>query len=564
MFRRSKEDGGTGRSIDGVSRAQAGEASVLPAAYLPWQDDNDEVVEAAGERLQVQIVEYFQGKPAEDEEPVIATARLRREFLKRLAKHEVGEPILVEWLLKVRDPLHDGQVGAEKMLEAIKADSRQVQILAVAAGYNQKTWRQVDALALQKLLETARSKGEDLRTPIGFWRFSQKFLRSIRPRAGERLVGLYRQSMESLERSLYGKRAELYREFLQLQAEAEREFPELAPQPKVAKPQVKFTPVTAEQRSEMMGRAVIAGDAWRQDGQEWRLSVHNLTEAELVPAYELAESKVCVSELFNLPDGHLAVLAYVPDGQSVKVRSFYRSRSCGVWRYLPDYVRKPSGGIDFYGTGYAEESVTLPVAMQAALAELEKKHGVKKCDTTYNLEFFFAGTAAGYDSRQEYQTLLGYDRMRGDYYREVSKEPLNHDFEMTGMHKKAPYTLGIDHSRSPDFDQRVAVFDTVTLDAGRVKAEAFKSFDGQYCWVFFQDAKERVWIGQVEALSPLTSAGVDRDYVEMGDFMTPLYDYTNQAGVYGDQSDTRDARQCMWNNYLSNVPLIRAYLERGK
>ena len=44
--------------------------------------------------------------------------------------------------------------------------------------------------------------------------------------------------------------------------------------------------------------------------------------------------------------------------------------------------------------------------------------------------------------------------------------------------------------------------------------------------------------------------------------MTPLYEHTSQAGIYGDRSDTKGARQCMWNNYLSNIPLIQEYLRK--
>ena len=97
---------------------------------------------------------------------------------------------------------------------------------------------------------------------------------------------------------------------------------------------------------------------------------------------------------------------------------------------------------------------------------------------------------------------------------------------------------------------------------GRVIVDGFKSYDGQYNWLFCRDGKGRAWVGQVEAISPINTMGIRRDWIALGDFMTPLYEHTSQAGIYGDRNDTKGARQCMWSNYLSNVPLIQEYLRR--
>ncbi len=152
--------------------------------------------------------------------------------------------------------------------------------------------------------------------------------------------------------------------------------------------------------------------------------------------------------------------------------------------------------------------------------------------------------------------------MKGDYYQEVSRDPLNHDMGVGDLgHKKAPYTLSIDHSRSPNFNHKIAEFEVMVADLGNVRVEGFRSWDDQYNWLFARDMRERAWIENVEVLSPLTSTGLRRDFVMMGDLTTALYEHTNQAGSYGDRNDTKGARQCMWHNYLSNVPLIKEYLQ---
>lgn len=81
--------------------------------------------------------------------------------------------------------------------------------------------------------------------------------------------------------------------------------------------------------------------------------------------------------------------------------------------------------------------------------------------------------------------------------------------------------------------------ETETGDAGPVEIEGFSSHDGQLVWMFANDAKGRIWIPHVEAVAPVTALGLRRDFVMMGDFVTPLYEYTANAGIYGDRDDTR-------------------------
>lgn len=620
MFGRLKPQKSDSRSIDGMrdARTPEGGAVVLDADVLPW------MAEAAAEK-EAQKVELERKKAAQqdkiiaffdiDEKSLVTpeeivglgsqglrelrrkrlselrrmtleaedlqiTDKQREEFLKKLTRGEVTATDEANFLLLIRDPIHDEKIGATKMFDRIAADPRQTQILAVAAGYNLKNWQKVDKEALGRILGVVQTRGDDYRTPVGFAKLRKHFLDGIRPKAKEQVYQCYVKSMNELEKVLYGQRLEFYRQFEALRKEAvRRQIEEAQNEPKEQAGVVlqsrlerreevvperrmreKFTLINSERGGEMLGRAVINGAAWRGDGGEKFLNTHDLVEAKLGPTYAVlvGDVEISLSRVFQLSSGQTAVMAYVPEKGSYKVRSYYRNAAQGLWCYLPDYVRRVDGGIESYGVGYSSASITLPYELQLALAQIEDKYGVT---VARGAEFVFAGTAQAYDNAQEYQTLWSQGKLKGDYYNEVSSEPINHDMGLNGTSgKKAPYTLGIDYAKSPDFGKRRIRFETSTADAGAVEIEGFSSHDGQLVWLFCSDVKGRAWIPHVEAVSPIVATGLRRDWVMMGDFVTPLYEYTSQAGIYGDRSDTRGARQCMWENYLSNVPLIKDYL----
>lgn len=606
MFRRSAQN------IDGVKgrRKKSQSEVVLDAKVLPWKPDpaaEEAKQKAARDQAQAEIqqkriISFFNAEAKvevtpeeivgmdsrslkdlkrarandlrraaiEAEDPQV-TPEERAEFLQKLADGKVTARDENNFLLLVCDTPRDAARDFGKMFEQIAKDTRQLQIVAVAAGYNLANWQQVDKAALPRILTDVQEDGDDYRTPVGFLKLRRHFLEGIRPRAKEQVYKSYVQSMNELEATLYGVRLEYFRQFELLRHEARKLLPMVETKAKAkskdpAQPtEVQLDVLTSERSAELMGRAVIAGDSWRGGGIERSLSTHALTLAKLVPLFTLRVdgTEISLSDIFGLPGGRAAVIAYVAVGDEVKVRTYYRANTQGFWRYLPDYTRRADGKIDFYCIGYGEESVMVPMEVQAALAQIEKMRGMKVLPGTTDPEFLAAGTAAAYDSRQDYQTQWSYGRMRGDYYQEVSAEPVNHDFGIHGSgQKKAPYTLSIDYNRAPDFGTRVLRYEIETADAGPVTVDGFRSVDGQYNWLFCRDSKGRAWVGQVEAISPMTSMGIRRDFIALGDFMTPLYEHTGQAGIYGDRNDTKGARQCMWSNYLSNIPLIQEYLKK--
>lgn len=339
-------------------------------------------------------------------------------------------------------------------------------------------------------------------------------------------------------------------------------------QPVVAQPLVADLPevkrLTSEKAESILTRVLIEGDAWRQNDHEYRLNVHHVMRAELMPAYGVKfEGKdLYFSVPFQLTNGRLAILGYIQTDDGVKMRAFYRCQTQGLWRYVPDYVRDTGrlSGIGAFGIGYGDRSLWLPIGLQAVLSQIEAQAGSKKI-TVANPNFFLAGTVKAYDSLVSYREALTSGRTEGDYYKEVANEAFNHDFKYLGSRKEAPQTLAINAEKAPDFSKMTASFTTHSNMAGEISAEAFLSKDGSYEWLFCRDRKGRVWVAQVEARSELTSLMLRREWLFMGDLMTPIYDYSRRTGGYGDSRDVKGPCQGMWTKYLSKIPLIQEYVK---
>ena len=566
MFRRFKPTKTDVRSIDGMRRREM-DGDLLDASLLPWDETTNETVATdttSAEVQRQQIIRYFlEGcTPAcLSDTKWRATAEQAKEFRKKISKGEIAETDETELLLAVRDPLNNPKIGSRRIFESIMTDPRQRQILAVMAGYTESNWQELDETALEKFLTKRENGKADYRTPVGFEKAKRRFLERIRPRASEAVLEAYARSMESLEKVLYGRRLDYYKQFERLKQEASMSEQELA-DAQVIKPEVNQ--LTAEKAESILARAVIEGDAWQQNGKDYQLSTHHLMQAGLEPAFSVKfEGKeFYFSTPFKLASGKLAILGYMLGKHDVmKVRSYYRAQPQGLWRYVPDYVRDVNkvSGIACFGQGYNEVSLSLPAGLQMVLAEIESRVGCKQITVT-NPNFFLVGTAKAYNSLQDYREMLISNYKTGDYYTEVASEPFNHEFQATDGYHVAPQTLAISYEKMPDFTHKSAEFTTHVSLVGEVKAEAFRSHDGQLEWLFFRDNLGRAWIGQVEPLAKLTTLGLRQEWLLMGDFTTPLYDFSRYSGGYGDASDVKGPRQCMWRNYLSKIPLIQEYI----
>lgn len=355
--------------------------------------------------------------------------------------------------------------------------------------------------------------------------------------------------------------AELAEERAAEQKQAEQA--QIAADREVQPPQPLYSLLPPDRREQVLALSVIDGDPWRQNGQDFPLTTSSLLSADLYPQYQiiLDGRPIYLSAVFATSNATAACIAYVSAKSSVKVRSFYRDKLTGLWCYLPDYIRTLDGnGIDLLGQGYHERSVILPIPLQATLSNLEQS---PINITITNPDFLFAGTAKAYDTQPAYNTAKSAKQLRGDFYHEVSHTPVNADAKLIapGHRKIAPQLLSTNAELAPDFYLPIAFYNTYTALTAHTFASAYPSNDQACNWLFLRDERSRVWVAQIEFLSPLTSTGCRHDWLAATDIETPLYEFSRLADDYGNNTDIRGGRVGMWDNYLSQVPLIQQFLK---
>lgn len=283
------------------------------------------------------------------------------------------------------------------------------------------------------------------------------------------------------------------------------------------------------------------------------LTKEDLLREDLGPKYKIdieGRSIWFSSSAYELGSGRDAVVAYVEKNDRFVPRPYYRSNSQGVWRYLPAY-RESDGHIRWYSKGYGEESITLPIEAQQALAELTQDRSEVK--TPQNPEFIFAGMSNNTEYSSSFRDEVSYQPAR-----------LDGNFYATGSKKTPPEQVQfLDQSQSPDFSQPVAQWEQQTSIYGQIDIEAYSSKNGQFKYMFCRDRLGRAWIGGIEDSSPVTSTGLRERWIKGGDLTTPAYEYdmpgADQTGGYGDRKLSHGQYSDMYEKYLSKIPVIQEY-----
>ena len=304
--------------------------------------------------------------------------------------------------------------------------------------------------------------------------------------------------------------------------------------------------VGEKEAEEILGRAEVHGDmldqkvfaqAIRQEGlsPKHKIVVDNATTYFFSPSYQLGHSRV-------------AFVAYVEKEGKIAVRSYYRSNSQGVWRYLPDYVGDGMGGVFWYGKGHGEESITLPMVVQKVLSEIAGAETSAK-GTERKADIIFTGTtrAIGHGIADYYEEINQIPRkLSGDFYPKDEKTP--------------PEEMRFTKEEAPDFSCLLAEWEQQTKIYGMVKVEVFPSQDKKLKFMFCRDGLGRVWIGGIEDNSEIQSTGLRKSWVNGGDIVTPAYEYSIQAGGFGNPSLENDVYVDMYEGYLKKIPVIQEYI----
>jgi len=219
-----------------------------------------------------------------------------------------------------------------------------------------------------------------------------------------------------------------------------------------------FTEITGQESNEILNNTIVKGAPEGFKGKVYTgvLTPEILKSEGLEPKFKIeidGKSVWLSSKIYDLGHGRIATIAYVKNKAGKYVaRSYYRSNSQGVWRYLPEYRALPKNNetlpdrIIWYGKGHSEFSITLPVEAQKVLAALSKPENVIKIKDP---EFVFAGTARN-SGRKE--------NLTDSYNYEVNPNPkiLNKEF-MSENGLKNPSELNFNNTPglAPDFSKKI-------------------------------------------------------------------------------------------------------------
>lgn len=277
-----------------------------------------------------------------------------------------------------------------------------------------------------------------------------------------------------------------------------------------------------------------------------KVSLSDSVNAYLSRPYNIVGQRIAVVAYIQTP-GKTVAGNYYP-GETV-ARTFYRSNSQGVWRYLPTYTMKDNQ-INHYNKGYGEESVTLPAELQIALSDLSKP-GAQILNVK-NPDLIFAGTAREKNNMGTFfsDTQPIPIRLSGEFY---SPDPDG---------KIAPENVRFSNpDQAPNFATPITSWKQNTQLYGQVDTEVYLSNDGALRYLFCRDSQGRAWVGGVEAASgEIKSTGTKDTWVNAGDLTTPPFEYTAYASGYGNNAKRNGSYVDMFDNYLSKIPVIREYL----
>ncbi len=307
--------------------------------------------------------------------------------------------------------------------------------------------------------------------------------------------------------------------------------------------------IDTEESNHVMTKAEIHATPFNNGD---RLSIEDLAKEGLAPKYKITIGGTTLwfsSSPYDLGDDRIAVVAYVENNKgAVVARSFYRSNSQGIWRYLPNYQLNGIGNINWYSKGHGEQSVTLPWQLQLALSAISNKEKAKKVN---NSDFIFGGTARD----------LGY---MGTFYMDVEGMPqrLESNFYSENPDNKVSPDQLVFHNpqATPNLNHEIAVWKQNSALYGPINIRVFNSQDNALTYMFCEDRQGRVWIGGIENNTEIQSVGLRKRWVDGGDLVTPAFEYHSQTGGYGNNNLSNGNYVDMFQNYLSKIPIIQEYL----
>jgi hypothetical protein len=322
--------------------------------------------------------------------------------------------------------------------------------------------------------------------------------------------------------------------------------------------------VSEKEAREIMSRVEIHGDPYHDQV----LTPEILSAQGLEPKIKVHIGEQTLwfcSTPYNLKHGRVAVVAYVESGNTVTARSYYRSNSSGLWRYLPKYLQSENS-IAWYDKGFGEESITLPVELQKVLADVSQSESLELKDIDPYL--VFAGTARCSNRFDLHTDPI--KPMVATYMHVVDPNsiPIPFPSGVPAFGKIPPEKLELSPSADPkilpNFKRAVLKWKQPTSLYGEIEVEVYESQDKSFRYMFCMDQKGRAWLGGIDVPESINSVGLHESWVRGGDLTTPAYEYHSQAKGYANYDDQKDVYVDVFQNYVSKIPLIKEYLEFKK
>lgn len=517
-----------------------------------------------------------------------------KAFFERSAKVSEQEKSLA------LDRIIDGEFTLQNESEALKtiASNLQLEGAKIVQDRIEKDkagkWLLDNVTTTQDQTNKKQSKVERLLeqypTPIEFEQREKAVIAHIEKHSPT-LLSEYKSAINNLKKDVYGKRLDYHESFARLRSEAklkehvdtERESAkkELEKNRKIGKitiktalekqmptleRAVKFHKLNEKEKEKILDSSYLAGDPVTYLGKSYKIDKTFYKNNDLAPEYTIkyGNKEISFSKIFT-QSGRPSVIGYVPGKKGTKMVSFYRSKSQGEWRLLPEYVSDPNNKktmSSYFCKGYTENSLNLGEAFAAYLDRAVSEPHSKTIKL--QAEMAFLATAKKYNTKEEYGKAIHSGTRKGDYYNEVSERPMIEIFQREGA-MTPPSKLDLSGPFSPNFEKRITTRTTETSHYGEVSIDTYLSENGELLYKFCRNQEGKAWLADVEVeKSDLSSDGIKKKWVDFGDLTTPAHEYKDQveekyATDYGNKVYTST-----WEKYLSKSPLINRYLASKK
>ncbi|MDO8571334.1 MAG: hypothetical protein Q7R79_01515 [bacterium] len=470
----------------------------------------------------------------------------RDAFLSKLADGSISNNALKGALLSIRAPYH-GEADPREPHSLFAGMSGNRQIRGILADLVKHDLSQRSTLAPHDLGEFITRFPEPLSLEEPLQDLFRRIEKGNTPQKREE----YEDAARVLLQTVYGKQYEYAQQIKFLKEEAQKR-----PAARSSERAQEVSPmeVSEEEAKKMLENLEIHGG----DFNGKYLTKEILEKSGLSPKYRVrvGDMDVCLSsQAYDLGGGRPAVVGYIEKDGKMVPRSFYRSNSQGVWRYLPNYELK-DGDIKWYGKGYGEESATLPIPLQEFLSSITQFD--EQIARVADPKLIFAGTARRVDEGATYFSEV-----------ESKEKVLDGSFYPQERGKKVPpeQVSFKNPQQEPDFTKKSGAWEQPTATYGKVTMEVYPSKDGTLSFLFCRDESGRAWISSIEDTeSDISSVALRKTWISGGDLTTPAVEYyipernIDQTGGYGNPNRRSGSYVDMYENYVSKIPVIQEYL----